>query len=178
MSVSTATVSFEPVSSASQIRRVARLARDIWEQHFTPIVGAAQVQYMLDTLQSAGPVTGQIARGYAYDLVLVDATDAGYLAVVADTTGARMQLSKLYLTASLRGHGIGRQMLQRARHRCREAGCRKLWLTVNRHNNGSIAAYEAMGFRTTRTLVTDIGNGFVMDDYVMELDINEGAASA
>ena len=51
--------------------------------------------------------------------------------------------------------------------RCAELGCRELWLTVNRNNTGSIAFYERMGFRKTDELVTDIGNGFVMDDWRM-----------
>ena len=43
-----------------------------------------------------------------------------------------------------------------------------LYLTVNRENAGSIAAYLAMGFRKVREQVTDIGEGYVMDDFIME----------
>jgi ribosomal protein S18 acetylase RimI-like enzyme len=42
-----------------------------------------------------------------------------------------------------------------------------LWLTVNRHNTGSIAFYQHLGFKVSGTVVQDIGSGFVMDDYKM-----------
>lgn len=51
---------------------------------------------------------------------------------------------------------------------CREQGLVALYLTVNRENAGSIAAYLAMGFRKVREQVTDIGEGYVMDDFIME----------
>ena len=60
-----------------------------------------------------------------------------------------------------------RAMAAQAEARCAELGCRELWLTVNKHNTGSIAFYERMGFRKTGALVTDIGHGFVMDDWRM-----------
>ena len=56
---------------------------------------------------------------------------------------------------------------------CREQGLTALYLTVNRENIGSIAAYIAMGFRTVREQVTDIGEGYVMDDLVMEMCIRD-----
>jgi hypothetical protein len=44
-------------------------------------------------------------------------------------------------------------------------------LTVNKYNNTTIKAYEKWGFSTINDVVTDIGNDFVMDDYIMEYDI-------
>ena len=41
-------------------------------------------------------------------------------------------------------------------------------LTVNINNVNAIKAYEKLGFKNVGPLVTDIGNGFVMDDYQME----------
>ena len=47
---------------------------------------------------------------------------------------------------------------------------RTIWLTVNRRNERAIGAYRRTGFREVRAQVTDIGGGYVMDDYVMELE--------
>jgi len=46
-------------------------------------------------------------------------------------------------------------------------GIRELWLTVNRHDAGSIAFYRRLGFAVTGEPVRDIGKGFVMDDFRM-----------
>lgn len=45
---------------------------------------------------------------------------------------------------------------------------KKIQLTVNKHNINSINAYKKWGFKTIDSVVTDIGSGFVMDDYIME----------
>ena len=38
---------FERVRSPEQIAAVTRLAREIWQEHYLPIIGQAQVEYML-----------------------------------------------------------------------------------------------------------------------------------
>ena len=40
-------------------------------------------------------------------------------------------------------------------------------LSVNKRNAKAIAAYQKNGFGITESVVTDIGNGFVMDDFIM-----------
>jgi len=154
----------ERVESREQIGEVVALARETWSQHYTPIIGAAQVEYMLEKFQSAEAITWQIAsEGYEYYWV----PDAGYCALVPDAAKKSVLLSKIYVLEQRRGEGLGRAMVEFAEQRCAELGCRELWLTVNRHNAGSIAFYERMGFRKTNALVTDIGGGFAMDDWRM-----------
>ena len=152
------------VETREQIAEVARLAREIWTAHYTPIIGPAQVAYMLERFQSAEAIARQIAtEGYEYYL----APGAGYFALVPDRAAGRALLSKIYVREDRRGTGLGRAMVAQAEARCAELGCRELWLTVNKHNVGSIAFYERMGFRKTGAVATDIGHGFVMDDWRM-----------
>ena len=154
----------EGVKALSQIAAVAALARETWMQHYVPLIGAAQVEYMLARFQSAEAIARQIAaEGYEYSL----APEAGYLALVPDPARNSVMLSKLYVLEKLRGAGVGRAMVEFAVKRAAELGATELWLTVNKHNAGSIAFYEKMGFRKTEALVTDIGGGFVMDDWRM-----------
>ena len=82
----------------------------------------------------------------------------------------RLFLSKVYLLHEARGQGRFRQMLEYLRGLCREVGARTIWLTVNRRNERAIGAYRRAGFREVRAQVTDIGGGYVMDDYIMELE--------
>ncbi|HPT15706.1 MAG TPA: GNAT family N-acetyltransferase [Kiritimatiellia bacterium] len=152
----------ERVETPSQIAAIAALAEEIWMPHYAPIIGAAQVRYMLAKFQSPAAIARQIAaEGYEYYF----APDAGYLALVPDPARKSMLLSKIYVKADLRRSGLGRTMVAFAERRCAECGCTELWLTVNRHNAGAIAFYERMGFRKTREVATDIGGGFVMDDW-------------
>ena len=54
---------------------------------------------------------------------------------------------------------------------CRERGISAIWLTCNKHNNNTLAIYDHLGFKIIDTQVADIGNGFVMDDYILELTV-------
>ena len=162
-------MNLERVENPEQIATVAALAREIWTQHYEPIIGAAQVEYMLAKFQSAETIARQIvAEGYEYYL----APEAGYLALVPDRTKKSMLLSKIYVKAARRGTGLGRALVAFAEKRAAELECAELWLTVNRNNTGSIAFYERAGFQKTRMVVTDIGDGFVMDDWWMAKEVD------
>ena len=156
-----------PVTDESRIRLVAEIADRVWHQHYAGILEKPQIDYMVEKFQSAGAVAQQIReQGYRYYLMQDGDDFAGYVAVqVGD---GRLFLSKLYIEADYRGRGYARQTLDFLEERCRDNGLEAIWLTVNRHNAGSIAAYKKMGFVKTCEQAADIGGGFVMDDFIME----------
>ena len=155
------------VNGAGEIETVGALAHEIWNEHFPPIIGQAQVDYMLENLQSAPAISRQIADGYEYYLVRLEGQPAGYLALVPSVEEKAVQLSKLYVKSEHRGSGLGKAMVDFAERRCAELDAHTLWLTVNQHNAGPIAFYERRGFTRDGELVMDIGGGFVMQDYKM-----------
>ena len=109
------------------------------------------------------------AEGYRYYLVYAGAELIGYTGVHPEEE--LLFLSKLYLKKQHRGHGYGRKMIEFVAGLARELGKSGVYLTVNRYNENTIAVYHATGFETVRTQVADIGNGYVMDDYVMQLAV-------
>ncbi|MFA7172277.1 MAG: GNAT family N-acetyltransferase [Kiritimatiellia bacterium] len=155
------------VVTEQDVAEVADLAREIWSQHYLPIIGQEQVDYMLGKHQSVPAITGQIAEGYEYYLAVNQEVPAGYLALVPDVAASTLMISKIYVKRGLRGQRIGSKMLALAERLCAERGLTSLWLTVNKHNSNSIAWYERSGFVNAGTLVADIGGGFVMDDFKM-----------
>jgi diamine N-acetyltransferase len=159
------------VHSEAHIAEVAHLAREIWQEHYVPIIGQEQVDYMVDKFQSERAIAGQLADGYEYYLVNHDEKHVGYTAVVANVSEAALLISKIYVKNSVRGHGLGKKMLEFVEDLCRHRRIKKMWLTVNKNNSRSIAWYARMGFTTTGPIVQDIGGGFVMDDFRMEKTI-------
>lgn len=157
---------FVEVTSTGQIALVAALAREIWTEHYTPIIGKEQVAYMLDTFQSEPAIAEQIISGALYYLLQEGSRTVGYLA--AQAKGDELFLSKIYVLADVRRNGYGRRSVEFLEQLAREKGCRKITLTVNKNNTGSIRAYERIGFRNIGPVVQEIGAGFVMDDYRME----------
>ena len=162
---------FQPVASTVDVAETARLADVIWREHYLPIIGQAQVDYMLAQFQSAQAIAAQIANGYEYYLIIYQGQSAGYAAVVADLDAASLLLSKIYVEKSLRGHGLGKKTLEFIEDLCRQRGLNTIWLTVNKNNTASIACYERVGFINAGPIVQDIGGGFVMDDFKMEKKI-------
>jgi len=160
-------IEIKKVLSQSDIAQVADLACQIWTDHFTPIIGSAQVEYMLEKFQSPDVMTRQISSGYEYFLAVVDDKNVGYMAVVADADESSLMISKIYVKKDVRGSGVGCRFLQHAESICQEHGFKIIWLTVNKYNADSIAWYERMGFVNAETMVQDIGNGFIMDDFKM-----------
>lgn len=157
------------MTNDADIRRTAELADEIWHEHFTPIIGAEQVDYMLRNLQSFEPMKEQIASGYEYFLLQADGQAVGYSAVHAEE--GRLFLSKFYLRSSARGHGYASRVMRSYIDLCRERGLSAIWLTCNRHNANTLRVYEHLGFRKIREEKADIGNGYYMDDYIMEKTI-------
>lgn len=163
-------VRFCAVTRPEQVQVMCDMAARIWTEHYTPIIGAAQVTYMVEQFQSVPAVTRQLEReGYEYFLMDSGGQTAGYLGI--QPADGKLFLSKLYLDASFRGKKLARRALEFLVEMCRQQGLSVIWLTVNRHNDGSIAAYHALGFQTVRTQAADIGNGYVMDDYIMEYEV-------
>lgn len=157
-------------NSKEDIQRLSKLAKTIWTEHYTDIIGPEQVEYMLRTLQSSAAIEGQMAdEGYQYYFLRSDGEDAGYVAIEPEE--GRLFLSKIYIDKSFRHRGFAAETIRFLENACRKNGWKSIWLTVNRHNTGSIAAYERLGFVKTREQVSDIGEGYVMDDYIMEKKI-------
>lgn len=74
----------QQVLSAQDINDTARLANGIWHEHFTPIIGEKQVNYMLDRFQSAPAIAEQIRQGYLYFALILDHRQIGYAAFRID----------------------------------------------------------------------------------------------
>ncbi len=156
-----------------EILIVAALANEIWNDHFVPIIGKKQVDYMLDRFQSEGAITAQINEGFEYYLLGVDNNNAGYIGLVPDPAESSLMISKIYIKKSCRGIGVGNEALDFIEKICRQHSLNKIFLTVNKNNLKTIQWYADNGFIKVDSVVKDIGNGYVMDDYIMEKIILE-----
>ena len=164
------TTNILPAKSDSEIHEIANLAEEIWHQHFTPIIGEAQVNYMVDKFQSYPALQKQIEQdGYEYSQLFISHTFAGYMGIRPEAES--LFLSKLYIKKDCRGQHLATEALNFLVKLCKERGLKKIWLTCNRHNDNTLAVYDHLGFVITDEQAADIGNGFVMDDYILTYTI-------
>lgn len=162
-------INFQEVSSEIELKGVEVLAFEIWREHYTPIIGSKQVDYMLDKFQSVQTMKEQIINGYRYYSINNNDNPVGYLAYTKRRKD--LFLSKIYVLKGSRGQGIGKKAMLFIMDTARALGCEKVSLTVNKFNKNSIKAYESIGFVNKEALVQDIGGGFIMDDYLMEYSL-------
>lgn len=158
----------KPVITPSETKIAAKLAHKIWNQHYIPLIGKAQVDYMVEKFQSVEAISEQIEKRYEYFLSYHKELPRGYLALVTNEEEKKMMISKIYIDAEFRGLNLGTELLNFAVQEAKNKGCKILWLTVNKNNFNSIKWYEKRGFEIKEKIEMDIGNGFVMDDYIME----------
>lgn len=152
----------------SDIGEITRLARAIWPQVYPSIISPAQIDYMLDTGYSAAALKRDLAKhGVRYALIREGSENIGYVAWEAVADGPWVFLHKLYLLPQRQGHGIGARVLRWVEDAARERGFRSIRLRVNRRNSPAIRAYLRAGFVFDSEICSDIGNGFVMDDFIM-----------
>ncbi|MBB6672143.1 GNAT family N-acetyltransferase [Cohnella nanjingensis] len=161
---------FPKVETKEEIAIVAQLASAIWHEYFVSIISHEQIDYMIEKFQSVQAITDQVnGQGYEYYLMNADGKNIGYLGVRQEE--GKLFLSKFYIQQENRGKGYASQAVAFLADLCKNRGLGSIWLTVNRYNHDTIAIYEKKGFRKVRTQVADIGNGFVMDDWIMEKEI-------
>lgn len=157
---------FVPAKTDGDIQTIADIAEEIWHQHFTPIIGEAQVNYMVEKFQSYPALSSQIhENGYEYFLIVSSHTPCGYIGIHQEDSS--LFLSKLYIKKEFRGQHLATCGLRFLIELCRERGLDRVWLTCNKHNDNTLEIYRHLGFRITDEQVADIGNGFVMDDYIL-----------
>lgn len=162
-------IQFLLASNTTHFKRITALAKLIWTEHYTSIIGEQQVAYMLDKFQSLPAIEEQVNQGNSYYLILHQERDAGYFSY--NIKNGLLFLSKLYVLKEFRGKGLAKMALKFMEEQAKEFSCNKISLTVNKYNTNSIKAYEKMGFKNKEAIVQDIGNGYIMDDYLMEKEI-------
>lgn len=155
--------------TSAHYRLIAKLADTIWREHYIPIIGVGQVDYMLSKFQSEQAIADQITEGYKYYIIEFDKNTVGYLSFIKQANS--LFLSKIYVLSDYRGKKIGKTALAFVDKKALELGCKSVALTVNKNNTNSIKAYNKIGFKTLGPIVINIGNGFIMDDYKMEKPI-------
>jgi diamine N-acetyltransferase len=155
-------VKLSPAGEAD-IPEISGLARTIWYQHYPAIISGEQIAYMLDLMYSAKSLGEQLASGHKYFFVSHSGVNVGFIALEQESAGV-WKLHKFYIDQLKASKGLGSKAFREIVVLLDPV---KLTLTVNRQNYKSINFYFKNGFTIERVADFDIGNGYVMNDFVM-----------
>ena len=154
------------VDSDEDINDVATISSIVWPFTYKSIISNDQIKYMLDLFLSPSAIKKSIASGYRYLLFLSeDNNKMGYIAFKFEDDGS-LYISKIYLLPNFQHKGILGKIVTNLKY-----FGKTITLNVNKNNTIAIKAYEKYGFKKVKSVVNDIGNGFVMDDYIMQLEL-------
>ena len=157
----------------ADIAPVCALAREIWLQHYPGIITVRQIEYMLAQRYSPEAIRMQLQAGEAWwDKLEIRGELCGFASCERAMRARAMKLDKLYVHQLARGKGYGAALIEHVARSASRQGMDTLILQVNKYNHGSVAAYLRAGFVVAKAVKVDIGNGFVMDDYVMSRSLN------
>jgi ribosomal protein S18 acetylase RimI-like enzyme len=154
-----------PAKNESDYLLIEKLTITIWREHYPPIITKEQIEYMLAKFNSVKAIEAQINEGSQFYFMVYNGIPVGYTAIKKE--GDFLFLSKLYVKKEFRGNKIGRAALLFIDAEAKRNNLKSIQLKVNKYNTKSIEAYEKLGFKKVKATITDIGNGFVMDDYEM-----------
>jgi ribosomal protein S18 acetylase RimI-like enzyme len=146
-------------------------AHRIWHAHYPGIITVEQIDYMLAEGYSSDRIAAEMTKqGVTWLKILDDKQMIGF-AAFGPYGEQTVKLHKLYLDVACHGRGIGSAALAEIEQRATADGATAIILNVNKYNYKAIASYQRNGFMVADAVVNEIGNGFVMDDYVMRKEL-------
>ena len=165
---------FKPVKDALSIRSASEkdielirtLTYQVWPQTYAGLLSQEQIDYMLQLMYSKQSLEKQMRDGARFLLVYDGKEPVGFASWQEMSRGV-FKLHKLYVLPSQQGKGTGRFIIEHISAAAATLGGHVLELQVNR-NNTAKQFYERNGFTVAREAKIDIGNGFVMDDFIMQ----------
>lgn len=157
-------------ATTDELSNIQELAETTWNACYPGIITAGQIRYMLEQGYQPGTLRTDISeRNIRYLLAREAGTPVGFGAHGEAQVAGEIKLHKLYVHPDRQRCGIGARIVEHISRERRDGGFQKLILAVNKGNLQAIRAYHKYGFTHRESVVVDIGDGYVMDDYILEL---------
>ena len=155
-------------ATETDIPLIRELAEISWNSAYADILSRNQIDYMLSQMYSADEILAQLQNpDYHYYLIFDDNNAVGFMGYEHHYEPKTTKLHRIYLIDEAKGKGSGKAALNFLKKQVFEQGDNRIILNVNKENKARYV-YESQGFSIYKEDVFDIGNGFVMDDYLME----------
>lgn len=154
-----------------QLSIVIELTKKIWPVAYGEILSKAQLDYMIHKFYNETALRELMQKGHVFYLAQDDNDNyVGFVSYEINSEPNKTKIHKIYVLPETQGTGLGRLFFELVKEKAIENHQCAIFLNVNKYNN-AIHFYTKLGFTKVKDEVIDIGNGYVMDDYVMEVAI-------
>lgn len=151
------------------VKTIQQITHKTWPITYGEILSKTQLDYMLDLFYSDEALINQFEKKeQLFYLISEDETTLGFIGIEHNYKDqAVTRIHKIYLLPETQGKGIGKKVIEEIKKMALENHSTALSLNVNRFNT-ALSFYKKIGFEVVDEVNIDIGNGYLMEDYVME----------
>ena len=156
------------VATNSQLEIIQDLAKAIWPDAYGAILSQEQLEYMMEMMYSLDSLENQLKNNNVFLLVKEENDFIGFASYELNFQNSnKTKIHKLYVLPTIQGKGVGKNLILHIQEIAKKNTNAALILNVNKYNKAK-DFYLHNQFEIADSLVVDIGNGYVMDDFVME----------
>jgi GNAT superfamily N-acetyltransferase len=150
---------------------VHEIAHATWPDTFKDILSQEQIQYMLNWMYDLKHLENQFNQGHQFYVAELEENPVGFIGIEPNYPEKGLtKIHKIYILPNKQGNGIGKKLIEFVKKNAIQSDIEGLLLNVNRFNK-AVDFYKAIGFRVLYEEDIDIGNGYLMEDYVMQLKL-------
>lgn len=154
-------------ANKSEMIRLAELAGEIWPLVFSKILSPKQIDYMLNWMYNPKNLVNQMEQENVFYFLKFRGVEIGFVGIQECFPTAKFfRIHKFYLHPKFHGKSLGKWMLNKVEEIAKAGNFEKLHLNVNRFND-AVKFYQNAGFEIIHTENIDIGEGYLMEDFVM-----------
>jgi GNAT superfamily N-acetyltransferase len=154
-------------ASLSDYDHIHAIALPVWDATYKTILKQEQLEYMLNLMYSKEAIAEQMAvKGHTFLLAEEDGQYLGFASYEVNYHTQTTKIHKLYVLTQAHGKGVGKAFVALIEGAAKKSLNNKIVLNVNKYNP-AVQFYLKTGFTNSGDEVIDIGNGYVMDDYIM-----------
>ncbi|MRX38941.1 GNAT family N-acetyltransferase [Flavobacterium sp. LC2016-23] len=156
-------------AALSDIKQIQNIVDITWPITYGKILSKEQLDYMLGLFYSNEALTLQYnKKEQLFYMIYEDGTNLGFIGIEHNYNGETVtKIHKIYLLPETQGKGIGKKVINEIGKLASDNNSTALVLNVNRFNS-ALGFYKKIGFEIVDEVNIDIGNGYLMEDYVME----------
>jgi diamine N-acetyltransferase len=155
-------------AAIKDIPLIQTLTFAIWPQTYANLLTQDQIDYMLEMMYSEASLQKQMEEDGCNFIIVYDNNEPVAFAAYKPTKPQVWKLEKIYVLASQQGKGTGKFIINYIVDEIKQQDAKALQLQVKRDNPAQ-HFYIKLGFTIIDTADFDIGNGYFMKDYIMEL---------
>ncbi|KIO51976.1 GNAT family N-acetyltransferase [Flavobacterium hibernum] len=153
----------------NDIKTIQEITNITWPITYGEILSKEQLDYMLGLFYSEEALAKQIENKEQLFYLISDSESIiGFIGIEHNYKNeAITKIHKIYLLPETQGKGIGKKVFDEIQNMALENNSKALLLNVNRFNT-ALGFYKKIGFQVAEEVNIEIGNGYLMEDYVME----------